>query len=125
MGTTNSSTETRQRARQLAEDIGSYHFDVDIDPIISAFTEVDSKTFGGRKLKYESQGGSAQESLSLQNLQSRSRLVLAYQFASTITLARKRPGGGTLLVLGSANCDESLRGYFTKYDNSSVSTFSL
>lgn len=117
----NSSKETRQRASQLAEAIGSYHLDVNIDPIFSAFTEVDSRAFGGRKLRFESQGGTAQESLSLQNIQSRSRLVLAYQLASTITLARKRPGGGTLLVLGSANVDECLRGYFTKYDNSSVS----
>lgn len=31
---------------------------------------------------------------------------------------RGRPGG--LLVLGSANVDEALRGYFTKYDCSSA-----
>lgn len=121
MGTINSSTETRERARQLADSIESYHLDINIDPIFSAFTEVDSKAFGGRKLRFESQGGTAQESVSLQNIQSRSRLVMAYQLASTITLARGRPGGGALLVLGSANVDECLRGYYTKYDNSSVS----
>lgn len=32
--------------------------------------------------------------------------------------ARGRPGG--LLVLGSANVDEALRGYMTKYDCSSA-----
>lgn len=120
MGSMNSSKETRQRANQLAEAIGSYHLDVNIDPIFHAFTEVDSKALGGRKLRFESQGGTSQESLGLQNIQSRSRLVLAYQLASTITLARNRPGGGTLLVLGSANVDECLRGYYTKYDNSSA-----
>ena len=31
---------------------------------------------------------------------------------------RERPGG--LLVLGSANVDEALRGYYTKYDCSSA-----
>lgn len=33
---------------------------------------------------------------------------------------RQRPGGGGLLVLGSANVDECLRGYLTKYDCSSA-----
>ena len=105
MGTTNSSKETRERARQLSEDIGSYHLDVNIDSIVSALAKVDADTFG-RTLHFEPQG-SKQESLSLQNLQSRSRMVLAYHFASTITLARKRKGGGALLVLGSANVYES------------------
>lgn len=46
--------------------------------------------------------------------------VIAYLFAQTLPLVRQRPGGGGLLVLGSANVDESLRGYLTKYDCSSA-----
>jgi len=42
-------------------------------------------------------------------------MVLSYLFAQTLCLVRKRPGGGSLLVLGSANVDETLRGYYTKY----------
>ena len=118
MGTTNSSKETRSRSGQLAKAIGGYHLDIDIDTIINSFTTLFSAVLSW-KLRYKTQGGSAQESLALQNIQSRSRMVLAYLFASTLTLIRKRPGGGSLLVLGSANVDEALRGYYTKYDNSS------
>lgn len=45
-------------------------------------------------------------------------MVLAYLFAQLMLWVRNRPGG--LLVLGSANVDESLRGYMTKYDCSSA-----
>ena len=38
-------------------------------------------------------------------------MVLAYLLASTLTIVRNRRGGGNLLVLGSANVDECLRGY--------------
>jgi NAD+ synthase (glutamine-hydrolysing) len=44
-------------------------------------------------------------------------MVLAYVFAQLLPWVRGRPGG--LLVLGSSNVDEALRGYFTKYDCSS------
>lgn len=45
-------------------------------------------------------------------------MVLAYLFAQLMLWARGRSGG--LLVLGSANVDEALRGYMTKYDCSSA-----
>lgn len=45
-------------------------------------------------------------------------MVLAYLFAQLMLWVRSRPGG--LLVLGSANVDEALRGYMTKYDCSSA-----
>jgi NAD+ synthase (glutamine-hydrolysing) len=45
-------------------------------------------------------------------------MVLAYMFAQLLPWVRGKSGG--LLVLGSANVDESLRGYFTKYDCSSA-----
>jgi len=45
-------------------------------------------------------------------------MVLAYMFAQLLPWVRGRSGG--LLVLGSANVDESLRGYLTKYDCSSA-----
>jgi NAD+ synthase (glutamine-hydrolysing) len=47
-------------------------------------------------------------------------MVIAYLFAQLLPTVRKRPGGGSLLVLGSANVDELLRGYLTKYDCSSA-----
>ncbi|KAL2190969.1 glutamine-dependent NAD(+) synthetase with GAT domain-containing protein [Thermothelomyces heterothallicus CBS 203.75] len=70
-----SSRETRQRAKDLSEAIGSYHVNLDIDD----------------------------------------------EFGQILPTARGRPGGGSLLVLGSANVGEvSLRGYLTKYDCSSA-----
>jgi NAD+ synthase (glutamine-hydrolysing) len=45
-------------------------------------------------------------------------MLLAYLFAQTELELPKRKG--YLLVLGSSNLDESLRGYFTKYDCSSA-----
>ena len=49
---------------------------------------------------------------------SRIRMVTAYLFAQLMLWVRGRPGG--LLVLGSSNVDEALRGYMTKYDCSSA-----
>ena len=45
-------------------------------------------------------------------------MVVAYLFAQLTNWMRDRRGG--LLVLGSANVDEALRGYMTKYDCSSA-----
>lgn len=45
-------------------------------------------------------------------------MVVAYLFAQLLPWVRGKFGG--LLVLGSANVDESLRGYLTKYDCSSA-----
>ncbi|KAI4289556.1 MAG: hypothetical protein L6R35_001168 [Caloplaca aegaea] len=111
MGSTNSGKETRQRAHVLSKTIGSYHLNIEIDTVVSAITSLFSATFLGKRLRFGSEGGSGQEHLALQNIQSRSRMVLAYLFAGTLTMARGR--AGNLLVLGSANVDEALRGYYT------------
>lgn len=117
MGTENSSKETRDRARDLAEAIGSYHIDLNMDMVISAiiglFTLVTTK-----KPQFRVHGGSPAENLALQNIQARLRMLLAYMFAQLVPWVRGGVGG--LLVLGSANVDESLRGYLTKYDCSSA-----
>ncbi|KAL8656094.1 MAG: hypothetical protein Q9210_000479 [Variospora velana] len=120
MGSTNSGKETRQRAQVLSKTIGSYHLNIEIDTIVSAITSLFSATFLGKRLRFESEGGSGQEHLALQNIQSRSRMVLAYLFAGTLTMARGR--AGNLLVLGSANVDEALRGYYTRYGSGGVLT---
>ena len=36
MGTTNSSSETRRRAKQLAKDIGAVHTDLNMDTVVNA-----------------------------------------------------------------------------------------
>ena len=58
------------------------------------------------------------EDLALQNIQARLRMVTAYLMAQLLPWVRGR--SGFLLVLGSANVDEGLRGYMTKYDCSSA-----
>ena len=60
------------------------------------------------------------QDLALQNIQARLRMVTAYLFAQLLPWTRKRKNSGFLLVLGSANVDEGLRGYMTKYDCSSA-----
>jgi len=66
----------------------------------------------------QSDGGSPAENLALQNIQARLRMVLAFFLAQLMPWVRGRQG--FLLVLGTANVDEGLRGYLTKYDCSSA-----
>ncbi|KAK4104045.1 glutamine-dependent NAD(+) synthetase with GAT domain-containing protein [Parathielavia hyrcaniae] len=114
-----SSRETRQRAADLAAAIGSYHVDLDIDDVYEAQKRLVVGTVGFEP-RFKVEGGSEQENLTLQCLQARIRMVTAYEFGQILPTARKRPGGGSLLVLGSANVGEGLRGYLTKYDCSSA-----
>ena len=66
----------------------------------------------------QADGGSLAENLALQNIQARLRMVVAFLLAQLTPWTRGR--AGYLLVLGSANVDECLRGYLTKYDCSSA-----
>ncbi|KAI9684096.1 MAG: glutamine-dependent NAD(+) synthetase [Trizodia sp. TS-e1964] len=119
MGTSNSSKETRERAKSLAEAIGAYHTDLNIDTVVSALTTLFT-TITRFTPRFRAHGGSTTENLALQNIQARLRMVTAYMFAQLLPTIRGRLGGGNLLVLGSANVDECLRGYLTKYDCSSA-----
>ncbi|KZZ88906.1 Glutamine-dependent NAD(+) synthetase [Ascosphaera apis ARSEF 7405] len=114
-----SSKETRQRARDLAAAIGAHHINLDIDDVYNAQKGLVKQALGFEP-KFKVEGGSWAENLALQNIQARSRMVTAYEFAQLLPTTRGRPGGGSLLVLGSANVGESLRGYLTKYDCSSA-----
>lgn len=90
---------------------------VTIDRAVGAVLEIFS-TVTGFFPKFACKGGCPRQNLALQNIQARLRMVLSYLFAQLMQWARGRPGG--LLVLGSANVDEALRGYMTKYDCSSA-----
>ncbi|KAK8845384.1 NAD+ synthetase [Kwoniella newhampshirensis] len=117
MGTEHSSPETRKRAKDLAEAIGAYHTDLNMDTAVSAVKGIFSLVTG-KKPQFAVHGGSSAENLALQNIQARLRMVVAYMFAQLLPWTRGKVG--SLLVLGSANVDESLRGYYTKYDCSSA-----
>lgn len=114
-----SSKETRSRAQRLADAIGCYHLSVDIDNIFAAQKDLLTQATGFTPA-FRSDGGQPAENLALQNIQARSRMVSSYYFAQLLPTVRKRSGGGSLLVLGSGNVDECLRGYLTKYDCSSA-----
>lgn len=117
MGSENSSLETRQRAAVLAEQLGSYHMEITIDGAVRALLAIFSG-ITGLVPQFKVNGGCPRQNLALQNIQARIRMVASYLFAQLMLWVRNRPGG--LLVLGSANVDESLRGYMTKYDCSSA-----
>uniref|UniRef100_A0A6Q2YS41 Glutamine-dependent NAD(+) synthetase n=1 Tax=Esox lucius TaxID=8010 RepID=A0A6Q2YS41_ESOLU len=117
MASENSSEGTRNRARDLAAQVGSSHMSLNIDIAVKAMLGIFSMVTG-KWPQFSANGGSTRENLALQNVQARIRMILAYLFAQLNQWALGKPGG--LLVLGSANVDESLTGYFTKYDCSSA-----
>nr|XP_033784650.1 glutamine-dependent NAD(+) synthetase isoform X2 [Geotrypetes seraphini] len=117
MASENSSQGTQDRARLLAEQIGSYHIKLNIDTAVKAIVGIFSLVTG-KVPQFRLHGGSSRENLALQNVQARLRMVLAYLLAQLGLWTRGVPGA--LLVLGTTNVDESLRGYFTKYDCSSA-----
>lgn len=120
MGTEkNSSKETRRRAKDLGQTINSYHINLNIDTVVAAMLGVFT-TVTNFSPRFRTQGGTVAEGLALQNIQSRLRMVFAYLFAQMLPTVRARRGAGSLLVIGSANVDEQLRGYYTKYDCSSA-----
>lgn len=117
MASENSSQDTCRRAKELAEQIGSHHINLNIDSAVKAVITI-FNLVTGKSPQFTVHGGCSRENLALQNLQARIRMVLAYLFAQLSLWTSGKPGG--LLVLGSANVDESLRGYMTKYDCSSA-----
>ncbi|KAG8691212.1 glutamine-dependent NAD(+) synthetase [Ceratobasidium sp. 395] len=122
MGTENSSADTRKRAKLLSESIGrridaTFSRYLNMDTLVTAVRNLFAVVTGQRP-QFRAHGGSNAENLALQNIQARLRMVLAYLFAQLLPWVRGKTGG--LLVLGSANVDESLRGYLTKYDCSSA-----
>eukprot|EP00878_Enallax_costatus_P018454 GHUV01019426.1.p2 GENE.GHUV01019426.1~~GHUV01019426.1.p2 ORF type:complete len:284 (+),score=67.99 GHUV01019426.1:2143-2994(+) len=117
MGTENSSKETRARSKALAEQIGAYHLDINIDSLVSCVVAL-FHTITGSTPRFRVDGGSPAENLALQNIQARLRMVMAFLLAQLTPWIRGRHG--FMLVLGSANVDETLRGYLTKYDCSAA-----
>ncbi|GJD08652.1 Glutamine-dependent NAD(+) synthetase [Galdieria sulphuraria] len=112
--------DSKERSKVLAKDIGAYHLDIHLDIVVDAMVKLFCLVFGeDKEPRFKVYGGSETENLALQNIQARIRMVIAYFFAQMLPFIRGRKGGA-LLVLGSANVDEGLRGYLTKYDCSSA-----
>ena len=83
-----------------------------VNALQALFTRITQKT-----PRFKVEGGTYTENQALQNIQARLRMVISYLFAQMMPWTRSRQG--TLLVLGTGNVDEALRGYLTKYDCSS------
>ncbi|KAF2628166.1 glutamine-dependent NAD(+) synthetase [Macroventuria anomochaeta] len=116
--TAHSSVETRSRAQRLADSIGAYHFDMDIDELFTA-----QRNLLGRFANYEPKFSiycNKAENFALHNIQAHGRMVTTYCFAQRLPRIRQRQGSGGLLVLGSVNLEECLRGNVTKHDCSSA-----
>ncbi len=117
MGTENSSKETRRRAKQVAAEVGASHLDINIDSVVTAVTQLFIRVTH-KTPQFKVHGGTYAENVALQNIQARLRMVLSYLLAQLLLWVNGR--SGSLLVLGTGNVDEALRGYLTKYDCSSA-----
>ncbi|GFG25884.1 glutamine-dependent NAD(+) synthetase [Aspergillus udagawae] len=120
MGTQNSSKETRERAKGLATEIGSYHIDFNFDTVVTAIMNLFTVVTNFQP-RFKVHGGTGAENAALQNVQARLRMVLSYLFASLLPTTVR----DTLDIMSrdsrSTNCClECLRGYLTKYDASSA-----
>ena len=111
-----SSDDSKQRADDIAKFVGSNHIVCDITPLIDEFSKI-AKMFLEKQAKFASEGGSLQEDISLQNVQARCRMVICYLFAQLAPVKYNKDG--FLLVMGTGNVNETILGYFTKYDCSS------
>eukprot|EP00940_MAST-03C_sp_MAST-3C-sp2_P000431 g431.t1 len=137
MGTKNSGDATRTRAINIANQIGSFHIDCKVDDIVEGLQTCYKKTAGyisagmarggviGGMPKDLSPGFRNEkrmcwkEDLALQNIQARSRMVYSYKLAQMLATPAVRDKS-FILVLGSANVDEAIYGYYTKYDCSAA-----
>lgn len=118
LSTANSSSTTRNLASLLAGQIGSRHYEVNMDKIVASFKKMFLLMSGSPEPKYQGQGGTWAEDIALQNIQARSRMVMSYMLGQLLPASFKQPG--QLLVLASGNLEEGLTGYMTKYDCSSA-----
>ena len=98
MGTENSSNDTRQRAKDLGNAIGSYHIDLNMDSVVTAVRTL----FGyvtGVTPKFKVHGGSEAENLALQNIQVRThKFVTSTNYLVKLVLTGSYPNGPLLSI---------------------------
>ncbi|HEY3235805.1 MAG TPA: NAD(+) synthase [Polyangiaceae bacterium] len=94
--TANSSDTTRQAAREVAEAISARHFELDVAPVVSRYTEMVEAALG-RGLSWNG------DDLALQNIQARARAPSVWMLANV---------QGALL-LSTSNRSEAAVGYAT------------
>lgn len=65
MGSKNSSNATRERAKAIAGEVGSYHIDLDIDSVVDSFLNVFAMATS-KMPRFRSSGGTPGENLAMQ-----------------------------------------------------------
>ena len=115
--TKNSNEISKCNSKQIADEIGSYHIEINIENIVNAFLDVFEQAFK-RRPQCEKEGGSIIEDKQIQNLQGRIRMIMSYMIAGLIPMIQQRKHS-FLLVLSSGNLDELITGFLTKYNSSS------
>lgn len=95
-GTLNSSEATRNSAKKLAENIGSTHYEIQIDEIVSNYRNLIENAIG-RELTWQ------QDDITLQNVQARVRAPSAWMLANI----------QNALLLATSNRSEASVGYAT------------
>jgi NAD+ synthase (glutamine-hydrolysing) len=103
-GTVNSSQGTRQSAKELAEFIGSTHFEIDIDKLVNGYRSLIEGAID-RTLSWET------DDITLQNVQARVRSPSSWMFANI----------NNALLLATSNRSEASVGYSTMDGDSSGS----
>ena len=87
--TTSPTRETRARADGVAAQIGSHHLGVVIDTVVSAVLGI-FRMATGKTPEFKVRGGCDRQNLALQNVQARTRMVVAYLFAQLMLWAQDR-----------------------------------
>jgi NAD+ synthase (glutamine-hydrolysing) len=95
-GTINSSDDTRQSAKELAECLASTHFEIDIDALVNGYRTLIESVID-RSLSWD------QDDITLQNVQSRVRSPSAWMLANI----------NNALLLATSNRSEASVGYAT------------
>jgi NAD+ synthase (glutamine-hydrolysing) len=95
-GTRNSSQVTRDAARGVAEELGSRHLELDVDPLVDGYVSMVSASLG-RTLSWD------HDDLALQNIQARARAPGVWMIANV----------RHALLLATSNRSEAAVGYAT------------
>lgn len=111
------SGRTYPLAKELTAKAGCEFLKLPIEDIYRSFKDVVETKLDVHADFSRKDGSPTTENLALQSLQARIRLTLSYLAAQL--LHKKYPLRSYLLTLATGNLSEVVRGYFTKYDNSS------
>ena len=107
MATNQSTDASKKRAEAFAKEIGCIFYESNVQSICDNVVSTVVSSLNIPQPKFSAHGGSGTQDRSLQNVQARVRSVVAYTTAQLFTQTTFHNSGGPLLVVGSANADET------------------